>query len=327
MFPWVKLLLLVGGGLLVLAAVGYGYYLYAPVPPVPPLSAALQAATLRVGGRDRAYRAYVPAHLPPHAPLVLVLHGSNIDGATMRQWTGYEFDELADRHGFVVLYPDGYQKNWNDCRRTAPFPAKLENVDDVGFLRALVAKYQADYGIDPARVYAFGYSNGGQLAFCLAMEEPRLVAAIATAGANLPSPDNCLCPLEGPTARVLLVAGTQDPISPYAGGEVTLFGFGSRGLVLSAQATAAHFARRNGLTDSPLEATLPHQRAADPTSVTRLTWGRGPAPGVALYSVHGGGHVVPQPRYRFGRLLGRTTGDLDAPLAAAQFFGLVPLVK
>ncbi len=269
----------------------------------------------------------MPARLPPHAPLVLVLHGSNIDGATMRQWTGYEFDELADQHGFVVLYPDGYQKNWNDCRRDATFRAKTANIDDVGFLRALVETYQQQLGIDPARVYAFGYSSGGQMAFRLALEAPQLVAAIATTAANLPPPANCSCPPDdGPTPRVLLVAGTQDPISPYNGGQVTLFGFGSRGLVLSATATAEQFARRNGLLAPPTTSTLPHQRASDPTVVESLTWVRNEEPWVTLYTVRGGGHVVPQPRYRFGRLLGRTTGDLDMPAQAIAFFGLKPRV-
>ena len=69
---------------------------------------------------------------------------------------------------------------------------------------------------------------------------------------------------------------------------------------------------------------LPHQRADDPTSVDCRTWQPGPTPLVALYTVQGGGHVVPQPRFRFGRLLGRTTGDLDMPMAALAFFGLLP---
>ncbi|MDQ2793836.1 MAG: dienelactone hydrolase family protein, partial [Bacteroidota bacterium] len=146
-------------------------------------------------------------------PLLLALHGSNLDGATMRRWTGYEFDQLADRHGFAVLYPDDYQGNWNDCRRDAPFPAKTENIDDMSLLRALVAHFQAAHRTDAGRVYAFGYSNGGQMALRLAMEAPRLVAAIATADANLPTPASLSCASEGPTAPVLLVAGTADPIS------------------------------------------------------------------------------------------------------------------
>lgn len=49
-----------------------------------------------------------------------------------------------------------------------------------------------------------------------------------------------------------------------------------------------------------------------------------PPPLVALYTVQGGGHVVPQPRFRFGRLFGRTTRDLDMPVAALEFFRLLP---
>ena len=214
------------------------------MPNEPALSAAIQPVTIQVGGRERSYLAYVPARQP--TALVLVLHGAGSDGAQMRQWTGYELDELADRLGLVILYPDGYKGNWNDCRRDATFPAKKENIDDVGFMRALVAHYQAAYPLAPHQVFAFGYSNGGQLAFRLAIEEPRLVRAVAAAGANLPTPASCSCALEGPTARVLLVSGTKDPISPYNGGEVTLFGLSSRGRCLSAQATAAEFARRNG---------------------------------------------------------------------------------
>ena len=51
---------------------------------------------------------------------------------------------MADRHGFIVLYPDGYKNNWNDCRKDAPFAANKENVDDVGFLRALVEQYRRE---------------------------------------------------------------------------------------------------------------------------------------------------------------------------------------
>jgi polyhydroxybutyrate depolymerase len=38
-----------------------------------------------------------------------------MDGALMRKFTGYEFDSMADTHGFAVFYPDGYERNWNDC--------------------------------------------------------------------------------------------------------------------------------------------------------------------------------------------------------------------
>lgn len=313
------------GGLLLLGA-AYGYFWYAPLPKMPPLSAASQPARLLVGMRIRTYQVYVPVQLPQHAPLVLALHGSGHNGDTLRRWTGYELDLLADRYGFAVAYPDGYKGNWNDCRRDGSFPAKTENVDDVGFLRALAAQLRAAYGLDPQRVYAFGYSNGGQLAFRLAIEEPRLVAAIAVAGASLPTPESFICDTTGPTAPVLLVNGTQDPISPYPGGLVTLFGFSPRGTVRSARATAEAFAQRNNLRERPIATQLPHQQAADPTTVDCLRWGPADAPGVLLYTIHRGGHVVPQPAFRFPRLLGRTTGDLNMPAQAVAFFGLGPRV-
>jgi polyhydroxybutyrate depolymerase len=70
-----------------------------PAPQVPTLSAAIQRATLLVGDRDRTYLAYAPAQLSKGAPLVIVLHGSVMDGEMMRKWTGYEFDQWADRKG------------------------------------------------------------------------------------------------------------------------------------------------------------------------------------------------------------------------------------
>jgi len=245
-----------------------------------------------------------------------------MDGAAMRRWTGYEFDRLADRDGFVVLYLDGYKKNWNDCRRDATYAARLENVDDIGFIRLLIERFAAEKGVDRHKVYAFGYSSGGQMAHRLAIEAPDMVAAVATAGANLPTPDNSLCPLEGRTARVMLVSGTDDPIVPFHGGEVSLFGFASRGMALSSKETGAELARRNGTNAGPDVTRLPSQNPDDATSIERLVWFKGHDPAVTLYVVHGGGHVVPQPAFRFPRLLGEMTAHFNAPSEAVTFFRL-----
>jgi polyhydroxybutyrate depolymerase len=203
--------------ILVLIAAAYAYYWYSPAPPLPPLSASIQRNAVRIGCGDRTYLAYVPANLPLQAALVIVLHGSGMDGARMRACTGYKFDCLADQHGFVVLYPDGYRRNWNDCRKNATFPAKRENIDDMGFIQALVARMMFEHAIDQKRVYVFGYSNGGHMAFRLAMEAPAEIAAIASVAACLPTPDASSCPQQGRTSRVMLINGTSDPINPYQG--------------------------------------------------------------------------------------------------------------
>src|SRR3954466_11279020 len=98
------------------AVAGFAYYElgYSPSFPEPELSAEPVKGTVQVGGRERSYVAFVPAKLAKGAPLLLVLHGSYLDGKRMRRLTGYEFDELADKKGFAVAYPDGYGGTWND---------------------------------------------------------------------------------------------------------------------------------------------------------------------------------------------------------------------
>lgn len=318
-FKWIGLVLV---GIVAVCGILFAYYIHSPAAEVPHLTSAVEQATLKVGDRDRTYLSYVPSQLREGAPLVIVLHGSIMDGAMIRAWTGYEFDQLVDQKGFAVVYPDGYKRNWNDCRKDATFAAKLENVDDIGFIRALIARMAAEHHIDTHKVFVLGYSNGGHMAFRLAIEAPDEIATVAVAGASLPTPDASSCAESGRTSRVMLVDGTEDPINPYKGGLVTIFGFGSRGTALSAMASAEAIAKRNGVTGQPVAARMPHLNADDPTSVDSLIWGDSNAPVAALYTVNGGGHVVPQPAFRFPRLLGRTTRDLDAPLAALKFFGL-----
>lgn len=307
-------------GLVLLAALSaYAYWIHAPAPALPALSGAAARASLVLDGRERTWLRYTPAHLAPGAPLLLVLHGTGIDGARMRTWTGYAFDRLADRFGFVVVYPDGYKQGWNDCRKGGGTPAKDAAIDDVGFLRALVARMRDEAGIDPARVFAMGFSNGGQMGLRLHAEHPGMLAGLALVGANMPVPEDSLCTWQAPLP-LMMVSGVDDRIVPYEGGLVTLFGR-KVGYVKSALDTAARFA---ALAD----ASGPHTTAIDAPQVdgkTRIelrTWEREGRAQVALYTVHNGGHTVPQPYFSFPRLLGRTSRALDTPTRVVDFFGL-----
>jgi polyhydroxybutyrate depolymerase len=199
-------------------------------------------------------------------------------------------------------------------------PAKRENIDDIGFIRTLIARASIEQAIDEKQVYAFGYSNGGHMAFRLAIEAPDEIAAVGAVAASLPTPDASSCPQQGRTSRTMLINGTADPINPYQGGIVTLFGFASRGAVMSSMASAQHFAARNRVTDPPIREQLPKGFSDDPTSVESLSWLASGKPVCSLCTVRGGGHVIPLRTYRFPRLLGRTTSALDAPREAIRFF-------
>lgn len=308
----------IGSVAMLLLAVA-AYLLYAPAPPEPELSARVRPGTVTVDGRERRYLVYVPARRPAAPALVVAFHGSMGSPSAMRVATGYGFDRLADRHGFIVAYPQGHDGNWNDCRRSADYEARRLNIDDVGFFEALVARLQHDYRVDPGRMFVVGLSSGGHFVFRLALERPQRIAGAAVFAASLPTPGNNACAARGRPPPIMLVHGTADPISPYAGGKVTLFGFGNRGTVLSARASAEAFARARNAT-GPALARIEPRAASDRTWVERAEWGRGGRTEVVLLSVHGGGHVVPQPAYRPPRLLGRVTRAIGGPEEAWTFF-------
>ena len=311
------------GGLLALALLAFLYWFYVPALEAPALSASIQKHIITWDNYERTFLSYVPKSITKNSKpaLIIVLHGSGIDGDRIRQWTGYEFDQMADKHNFIVLYPDGYKNNWNDCRKIAPYPAKKQNIDDVGFINSLINKYELDYGVDPHQVFAFGYSNGGAMAYRIAIERPQLLNAVTAIGATLPTPDNFNCKIDNLSTRIMMVSGTKDPIIPYNGGKIFFFGQ-NMGKALSAIATAEIFAHSSHAVEIRDTVRLPHKHRADHTSVDKKSWVHEGITRVELYTVNGGGHVVPQPAAKFPRFMGSITGDLDAPRAAVRFFKL-----
>jgi polyhydroxybutyrate depolymerase len=308
-------------GVVVIIAALFFFYVYAPTPQEPVLTSVIRQNIMEWGNKSRTYVSYHPKTEKPNPALLVVLHGSNIDGTKIRQWTGYEFDQMADKYGFVVVYPDGYDKNWNDCRKGQFSKTKKEDVDDVGFIKAIINKYQADYEIDPSKVYLFGYSGGGNMAFRIGIEEEKLIAGIVAISTTLPTPETCNCDLNSKTPKILLVNGTKDNICPYDGGEIKLFGK-KRGFGSSAQATAENFAKRNSIKTPSNKTHLAHLIADDRTSVDRQVWTDNGAFKVELFTINGGGHVIPQQVAKFPRMMGKITGDLDAPKEAVAFFEL-----
>jgi len=290
--------------LLCLAALG-AWFFYAPMPPG---SAAGEPHRLTLDGRQRDFIVVAPPGLQPGAPVLLVLHGSLMNGVQMRRMLGAAFERLARQHGAVVVYPSGVEGHFNDGRVTASYSARTLDIDDVGFMRTIVEGLVQAHRVDRRRVYAFGYSNGGAMAIRLATQAPDLVAGIMVADANVPTPDNIGWPLATPGAigapRAVLIEGSADPINPYGGGRVSIFGFGNRGTVLSAPDSARWLALRAGLNAEPVaEAT---QRMGS-IEVSQQDWGT-PAR-VRLVTMQGAGHTVPQADYRFPRFLGATVQD------------------
>jgi polyhydroxybutyrate depolymerase len=165
--------------------------------------------TMSFGGLDRAYRLYIPAGLSSPAPLVVMLHGGF--GSAQQAERAYGWDELADTAKFVVAYPDGVGRAWNVNGGCCGRPAR-ENIDDVGFVNAVVGDVAANVNVDPQRRYATGISNGGMLAYALACNTGTFTAIGPDSATQL---DACAAPHP---ASVMHIHGTGDKMIPYNGG-------------------------------------------------------------------------------------------------------------
>ena len=242
-------------GLLALVALCgalFGYFVYAPAAEIPRLSGTLTKQIIEVGGLKRTYRTYVPRALAKGAPLVVVMHGSGENGAQVRMETGYGFDRLADEHGFAVVYPNAYTFDWDDCSKVGDFSVNGGDVDDVGFLGALVDKLISEIGVDRGRVFATGVSAGGFMSIRLALEAPSRYRAVAAVSANMPTPENSKCKPAGQGISVMIMNGTKDPLVPFNGGEVNLLGlFYKGGNVRSARESGQYFADLNHIAGAP----------------------------------------------------------------------------
>jgi polyhydroxybutyrate depolymerase len=154
---------------------------------------------------------------------VLLLHG----GLTSSKYVAFEsrMSEKADEARFIVAYPEGtgglgrQLLTWNagDCCGPAQWKAR----DDVGFIRQLITKLQAEQDIDPERIYVAGVSNGGMMAFRIAGELPDLVAAVATVNGCLQDDE---VKLKKPIS-ILALNGSKDKVIRMHGGTGSMFGY------------------------------------------------------------------------------------------------------
>ena len=174
-----------------------------------------------VGALTRTFLVHVPpkkrlnsSSLPLPWPLVIVLHGSAGNAQAVEQQSG--MDSLADASRFLVAYPNGtggafglYPSDWNagNCCGAA----YRDNIDDIGFITALIQEVSNHLPVDARRIYVAGFSAGGRMAYHVACQLAPTIAAIGVISGSLVD-NGC-----APTAPVPLFAvhGTNDPEVPY----------------------------------------------------------------------------------------------------------------
>ena len=277
----------------------------------------LHARAVSTGGQSRCYLLYIPAGIDLSQPRTVVfsLHGfaSRPEGQVfLSGW-----NDLADRFGFVVVYPQGtsFPIRWN-----AALPLASGGADDIQYLRNVLADLTGLLPVDTRCVFMSGMSNGGGMTHRAACEMADQLAAVGdVAGPIVDPPSGC-----NPSRPVPVVAfyGTDDPLVHYQGG--SLHALARRDQAAEDQAVypgaegwAAGWAARNGCAPEPQR----NEQAEDVT-VTRYAGCRDQAD-VVLYTIHAGGHTWPGgPDLPF---LGGTTQSLSASEGMLEFFLAHPL--
>lgn len=308
-------------GILILGAfIAFKFMTSTDYVPEPTLKNQLQKSSVSLDGQTRDFLWYSPPQLPELPNILFVLHGSNSSGAEIREQTAYRFDQLADEKGFVVVYPTGYFKHWNDCRSTADYEANVENIDDITFLKTIESEISNYLKTSFSYRFATGHSNGGHFCFKLALEAPDWIDAIAPISANVPIEENLDCKSKGQFVPMLLINGTADAINPYQGGLVSILGNTSRGTVLSTEKSIEYWTQLGNCEANPKITKIVDANTEDESQIEQWDWVCDSIPQVRLYKVINGGHTIPSTRHKYPRILGTTNQDLDAPKAILEFF-------
>jgi polyhydroxybutyrate depolymerase len=150
-------------------------------------------------------------------PLVIILHGYAASGTLQELLLGY--DRLVDQEQVFLISPDGTiddngKRFWNATDACCDFYG--QNPDDVDYIIGLIEEIQAEYCVDPRRIFLVGHSNGGFLAYRIACEHAQKISAvIAIAAASYLDPTECV---PADKVSVLHIHGDMDQVAPYDGG-------------------------------------------------------------------------------------------------------------
>jgi len=283
-------------------------------------SSSIQANTLQgsinSAGLQRTFVFHTPQGYKPNKlyPLLIALHGNLGTGINMAKTTN--FDAIADCEGFIVVYPDGIDRSWNDGRRVTK--AAKQSVDDVQFISDLIDHFQRNFSIDACRIYSVGMSNGAKMTYRVACELPNKISAAAAVAGSLPAVVLNEC-ASSQGLKLLIMHGTDDPIAPFKGGSSAIVG--SRGVNLSIPKTVGFWAQKNNCQMLP-RMSLIGRNPNDGTSVSVANYfGCKPGKELIVYSINGGGHTWPGGDVLLpAKLVGVTSNEISASEVIWNFF-------
>jgi len=260
-------------------------------------------------GIERHYLVHVPPSYDPSkpTPLVITLHG--FAQLPLLQNSVNHWSDLADQEGFIVVYPAGsyFPLRWETG---GAYRGISDPGWDITFIADLIDKLEQEYNIDPARIYANGFSNGAGASFIMSCALSERIAAVGLAsGAYLYSWQECQPARPVPA---IVFHGTADTTVPYQGGVAGLF----RVQFPAITGWVQTLAQRNGCSADPQ--AIPAYGDVDAVRYT------GCQADVVFYSIHDGEHDWPGSE-RYAPNVVSASGSIDATRAMWAFFEQHPL--
>jgi len=249
------------------------------------------ARKLTSGGRERTYQLRIPATYNPAKPVALVLnfHGRTSMGIEQETYSGLV--PLSDKEGFVLVSPDGIEKNWMQVAGA-----------DEAFSRDLVGRLEQELCVDSLRIFATGISMGGFMSNRLACVAGDMVAAVA--------------PLAGVAGPLGQCGGQPVPILEFHGTADKNVPFDGTAALPGVMTAMGKWAAYNGCEAQPTE-----QRVS--AHVKKLVY-PGCKADTLHYVVEGGGHTWPGSDKVMAdvllAMLGPTTDEISAAELIWAFF-------
>lgn len=270
--------------------------------------------------RERSYVLYTPKSYRADQALPLVVMVGDINTRTRRFIHYIRFNELADRHGFIVAYPDVY-------RDEALLAAanKDDGTQPAKHLQQLIEHVRGQRSVRANRIFVAGFSTGGITVLSALCRIKQDIAGFAVVAASMPRAARSHC--GGTTTHIpgLFIVGRDDPYIAWQIGatkdSTSIAGLSME--LLPVLQAVEYWTQRNQCDLRPLIEAMPNRDLKDGTSVTRLAYDGHCAASkpVILFAITGGGHTWPGNRYQPPfEDAGRTSQDIDASQHIWGFF-------
>lgn len=268
--------------------------------------AAGQQFVLNVDSISTTYRLHLPKGYSPTKkyPLVVNFHGLGADAMDHEYYC--QMDKVADKEGFIVVYPQSNHKGWNVGYGLRSY---TDGPDDIRYFNLLLDTLERDFSIDKNRIYSTGVSLGGSLSYRVACDMSIRVAAIASVSGLMTDSTYTHCnPIRH--VPILHIHGTRDHLMRYKGMDQTF----------SAEETVKLWAFKNKCENKPDTIQIPNRNKSDHTTAMLIKYLNCESGSeVWFYKIIKGGHTWPGAAKQF-KLMGKKNKDFNGSEAIWEFF-------